>query len=581
VTGAAAVTRSELSAASEWLDGLSFKKPTLPTVDHPHPGYRAWIADDLVSDDDGGYYDGEGIYLDSRSYSVMGEDESDLAHQNGDTGTMVHELFHAVQYTYCLSRNGSNWGESASNWITEGTADAVMYSWLRRTMVKGSVKGTYRYFDDPLDRPRDEFQAYDTSRFWLWLEKRLGTDGSPDYMNDLMRVGELWEGTGLSGLDRFLADEGGLYDVYPDFIREFGARPIFFSSQGSRELELHYRDREVKRDIVERVRPVAADAIEAEIEVPSDKVAELEIAVRNDHEDLHLIVDKTRVDVPGPLSGMPASQRILRLQFRTAHWQKERNRYVATLSGRRKPYKFLVRVVNVAPDASASRSRSVTVRFTLRPVKPCRFTASLSGDSSRGYAWGKVAHFSTEGKTTITGAFTNPQALSDAMEMLGGVMGDEQREQAEKWKKQMASLPKETLGISLLEMDPGGPAERMIGAMASGFKLQASVMDRPIKPGFAGDLPLSHMVVFTGDWTESASQQVRFEWARGTPGEATLQIRRYTGDAIEGSIRGHLFGQGVYKTSTGKAPEIRVKAHFYARDFDPMSLELGCIAADD
>ncbi len=210
----------------------------------------------------------------------------------------------------------------------------------------------------------------------------------------------------------------------------------------------------------------------------------------------------------------------------------------------------------------------------------CSFTVVLSGDVSRGHARGKVAHFSTAGMATIVGGFTNPAGFEDAMELFGGAMGEEAQERAEAWRREMEAMPRETLGLSLIEMDPEGGDAQMIGAMAGGVRLQASVMNDPIEPGFAGGLPLSLVSISTGDWTESGSQQIRYEWAPGARGDVRLTISQYTGASLQGTISGFLYGQGVFNESTGEAPVLSFSASFYALEFDPLSLDMGCLAIE-
>ena len=206
----------------------------------------------------------------------------------------------------------------------------------------------------------------------------------------------------------------------------------------------------------------------------------------------------------------------------------------------------------------------------------CMVSAILSGDTMKTNAQGGVAHFSTEGGTTIMGAFSNPQVLDGALEMFGGVMGEEQGERAEEWKREMAKMPRETLGITLSEMQPGSGGEELLGQAFGGFKLQASVMNRSIEPGFAGGLPLSHVSLHTGEYTEGG-YPTAYEWAPGAPGSVHLVVGHYNGRSLSGTITGNMFAPGLYKESSGQPPQISFAVSFYALEFDPMNLVMGCL----
>ena len=206
----------------------------------------------------------------------------------------------------------------------------------------------------------------------------------------------------------------------------------------------------------------------------------------------------------------------------------------------------------------------------------CMVSAILSGDTMKTNAQGGVAHFSTEGGTTIMGAFSNPQVLDGALEMFGGVMGEEQGERAEEWKREMAKMPRETLGITLSEMQPGSGGEELLGQAFGGFKLQASVMNRPVEPGFAGGLPLSHVSLHTGEYT-AGGYPTAYEWAPGAPGNVHLIVSHYNGRSLSGTITGNMFAPGLYKESSGQPPQISFSVSFYALEFDPMNLVMGCL----
>lgn len=208
----------------------------------------------------------------------------------------------------------------------------------------------------------------------------------------------------------------------------------------------------------------------------------------------------------------------------------------------------------------------------------CQVSAILSGDTSKTNAQGRVAHFSTGGGATVMGAFTNPDMLDGVMEMFGDAMGEEQKQQADEWRREMARMPRETLGISLSEMDPASDGEELLGQAFGGFKLQASVMDRPIEPGFAGGLPLAHVSLHTGEYTEGG-YPTAYEWAPGAPGNVHLIVSHYNGRSLSGTLAGHMFAPGLYKESTREPPQISFSVSFFALEFDPVNMVMGCLTA--
>lgn len=236
----------------------------------------------------------------------------------------------------------------------------------------------------------------------------------------------------------------------------------------------------------------------------------------------------------------------------------------------------LVRGTSVADDRAWDEATIDVGKCT------CSFSAILSGDTNKTNARGEVAHFSTEGRTTIMGAFSNPEALEDVMGVLGGMMGEEERQQmaeeSEKWKKEMEAMPRETLGISLMEMNVDDADEQMLANFVGGFKLQASVLNQPIEPGFAGGLSLGHVYVLTGDWDESLSDSNRFEWVPGAPGNVDLIVNHYNGRSLSGTLTGNMFATNVSKRS-GEPLQISFSVYFYALPFDPLNGQYGCIVA--
>ena len=506
--------------------------------------------------------------------------------------TLVHELFHAIQAAYPIKENDD------PLWIIEGTAEAVEIAWaMRRGWTLGDVPS--RFFDDPLHRPRSEEHAYMTSAFWLWLGEIYGSEDRVGYLHEMLQTGSFEADGGLHDFETFLRKHFStrLFEVFPKFIARRANKPALYSN-GKRETRIRYREPEAKKTHSGRVRMVAADPVTVRAEVPDDAFAEIEIRVRETNPDLHLIVDDLVLSRSEPADSATAEQR--------SHWAREHNRFVAPVGGGA-PTEFFVRVAYAKPDhaggasaemaGGASRSRDsgdpepkdYVLDIKLVPLGTCDFSASIAGDANRSSARGNVAHFSTSGGATIQGLLGNrgnAGAMSEMLDaMTGGRMTDDERREmdasARAWEREVASMPQETLGLSLIEMDTTSEGEAMLAAALGGFKLQASVFDQPIEPGFRGGLNPGHIVVHTGDMTESYSQMIRFEWAPGTPGNASLEITQYTENLMTGTLNATLTGQGVYDTATGEPPQIDVSASFRAVPHNPLRGELGCAVRND
>lgn len=582
--GVAAVTREELRLSSEWLKSLCFRAPVVGTVRREKRVYEAWVSD-VETEGNLGLYDPEEekLYVNSEFYFAMGEDEQAHALDVPDTGTMVHELFHAVQENYPSNE--------APYWVGEGTADAVMLAWMNRQGVTG-MKSRSRYYDDPLHQPRSKMHGYYTSLFWLWLGEALAATDHISYLNELLDEGEFTENDGLADLQNWLesGDAGKtLYKLYPRFIADKAKHKVMYANR-DRSTTITYKEPEAEKKYRGSVKPVAADPVTVKVNIPTGKSAELEISIRPDNPDLHLVVgDQLYADSPL----MPDGQAELKPQFRDPYWKKQRNRFTTTLDGTGEPHEFFVRVVNVNEEPVNSTTRNYTLEIKLKPVLGCRFSATIQGDSNKGSASGEIAHFSTKGGTTISGAFSNPEQLDQMMQMMEafGAMGGEEaqkenekaleqmRAETEAWKREMADGPQETLGLSLIEMKAGDMSDaEAIGVMTGGFKLQASVFDQPVKPGFSGGLNPGHIVAWPGDWTETVSQQIRYEWRPGAPGSGQINITEFSEDRMSGTISATLYGQGVYKEATGEAPKITVNATFKAARHDgPLQGGFGCL----
>lgn len=371
--GVAAVTRSELAAASSWLRALGFCPPVVGMpVRRDKPNYPAWVSDAATGGDLGVYQD-RTLYVSSDYYFVLAGDEATHKQEVQSTGTMVHELFHAIQESY-ESRN-------AEDWVVEGTAEAVSLAWLKRTTT-GGLSGYPRYFDDPLHKPRNEDHAYGNSIFWLWLGRHLGDESEIGYLSDALAEGRYTgAGGGVEDLEEYLRGRGQgldaksktLWRVYPRFIAERAYIEAMYSDV--KNVPIEYDEPQVEEKLERTVKGLAADPVKVTVNVPPDKLAELEILIRPDHEDLHLVVDTQSYSSP-PM--MPDKQAAFRPAARDPVWQAQRNRFTTQVRGRAEPHEFFVRTANVAMEPSASQQHSYTLELILSS-QTCRYEVNLSG----------------------------------------------------------------------------------------------------------------------------------------------------------------------------------------------------------
>lgn len=582
----AALARETLIDAGTWLASLCFKAPTLPieTVG-TQSAWKASLARADTRSESGGY--DSGVYRNGELYVnydyFLGEGDfsgsaTDFVAGDDGLATLVHELFHAVQVSYS---EPENWHE----WVIEGTAEAVEFAWKKRRGL--TSRGETRYFDDPLHRPRNRDHAYRTSIFWLWLGRRFSSPSEIAYLHEMFELGDFVAGYGLEDFDTFLfRRDTSLYEIFPAFIAERVTRPVMYAD-GNRSVSIRYREPKAEETHRGSVAVLAAEPVTVNVEVPTDKIGELTIKLREIDDDLHLIVDDEVLSGIGPFSSMPPEQREKKPHLRDARWQAERNRFVTPVGGGNTPSEFFVRVARVKEDdnEASSSPKAFTLDIELEPLGECDFSASLSGDTSKTSARGNVAHFSTDGGATVQGMLSNTEnidRMSGLLEAFGGGASDEEkarmRESAERWKAEAAQMPQETLGISLMEMDTNATGNAVLAQAIGGFKLQLSVMNQPIEPGFKGALKPSLVIVHTGDWTDDVSQQIRYSWAPGAAGDATLNISQYSNNVMTGTLSATLEGQGVYKEATGEPPVIDLTATFQALSHNPLAGQLGCIA---
>jgi len=599
-TGVAAATRSELEAASVWLESLCFRSPDVPmAVRDGQPARTAWVSQDMQElgnqgiescelggsvdidkhkPDSLGVYVCRNIFVDFTSFFAMGEDESDMKLDIPNTGTMVHELFHAIQARYPLSNANSPY------WITEGTADAVMVAWLQQEEDL-AMSERARAWDAPLHRPVSKIDAYRTHLWWGWLGVALESPGRIGYLADLLLDRDFEQNDGLADLEEWLKTrDTDLYTLYPEFTAQVTTQSAYFSD--THEETIRYREDEtVEEEHEGNVREIAAEAVQLKTEVPAGESAELTIRIRPDQEALHLAVGKTNYSTPDGTMTIDPSAGNYRWDARDAGWAEARNTFRTVVVGGDSPQEFLTRVTNVEREPVDTEPSDFRLEFELKPFGECQFSASLTGDTTSSSANGRVAQFSTRGGATSTGMLSNPETAQGMAAMLEQFAGDritdeeraELRAGAEQWQREAAQMPTETLGINLIEMNPGAGGASNLASALGGFRLSASVFDQPIEPGFRGALEPGLVFVQTGDFDLAATAQTRFEWAPGEPGSASIIVNDYRKDQLAGTINAVLEAAGVKDPNTGEPLRIHVSANFLARRHDPLGGLIACL----
>ena len=556
------VYKDLLEHASVWLNGLGFGYPRIlvkERINPEDPGgpremfYFAEVSDSKNEGDSetiGVYFpDDKELYIRSDAYFAMGDpgvsgDDPEYGLEESLTFTPVHELFHAVQNNY------QDISDDERDWIWEGTADAVLRAFADEFEPELGVKLRARItFDEPLHKPPDDDDAYGTWFFWRNVGRAIDSPSSIAYLDDLLAE-DLEDNNGLDGVDRALRPYGGLYKQLPKFFSGLDAQ-VYFGSLNEIEISLPPGKTEHEKESGSAVKEVAGTAHLLRVKANSTgsgKPLEVEIRFKEDHEDLHLIVDGNRYDIAelGP-----------------------RNLYRSLIvHGDRRDFDIVVG--NVAEETGKSQERSYTLVVTLREVDWCAMTASVTGDIGGSY-FGDVAHFSTTGGATIYGAFSNPEMIEGVADWLGGMAemagGEGAGEQFEEMKEEMqagaSELPREAFGLSMTNQKLDAEGDEALAFIAGGFSLEASVIGQELAEGFTGSLPLKYLRVVPGPRAESTFDKVPFVWVEGAPGSAQLFITNNDGNLVAGRISGTLYAEGYYKADRSK-PVIVVQASFVA-----------------
>lgn len=535
-----------LEQASQWLESMDFRPPLMP-MDPAGTKYLAFIAPRYSAVSIAGEQptDGNGDFLARPFYlpprpEIPGLGRGALIILAPNPKDIAHELFHAIQYNSPAWSGGYG---SVAAWIEEGTAEAVGL-----TFAANDQKGK-RSYDEILHWAATPEQAYEDQFFWRRAGRQIGSQDNIAYLQKILGRNLLGP-RGIDGVDTVFKEEAdGLYDVLPDFFSYLSIHQDYFGAVDNIKASLPAgRDRH-EEEFDSGVNRVAGSAHQLEVDFPNDgavRQLEVEISFKEDHEDLHLIVDGQRYDVTGP-----------------------RNLYRDVLvHGPGKKYDIIV--ANVNREAVQSNNRSYHLKVSLRRVDWCTMTARVSGDVGGSY-FGDIAHFSTTGGATIYGTFSNPERITGVAEFLGNVTemagGEDASEEiqamAEEFAAEASEIPRETFGLSLSDQKLEDDAQQALAHLAGGFTLEASVIGPEVGKGVTGGIPLKMLRVVPGPRAESTLDKVPFVWVEGAPGSAQLFITRNTGDLVAGRISGTLHAEGYYKPG-GDAPVIVVQASFVA-----------------
>lgn len=317
----------QLEKASDWLDGLDFAAPKVPNACLRFEqgkcvvedrAYLAEISDRKNCADDGTpnpecsgerptsvgvYYPTTSrLYLRSDMYFTLGSPGE--LHESPSTGlersftfTPIHELFHAVQNNY------HDILDSGGGWIWEGTANMVKRAYADQHEPEMRVAMSTRRFDEPLHKPSDKTGGYGTWYFWRYVGERIGSPSNIAYIAEILGE-DLKDNHGLDGVDAALSKHGGLYDLVPEFFSTLDiSEHEHFGPIDQIEAEMPNGETEHRWEFGSAVNEVAGTSLQLRVAAGSastSKPLDVEIKLREDHENLHLIVDGTRYDKTSP-----------------------------------------------------------------------------------------------------------------------------------------------------------------------------------------------------------------------------------------------------------------------------------------
>jgi len=575
-----------LEHASRWLDGLDFGPPRVLYTGSPEMRYHSATVSDRTNREHesvGVYYPLEKrLFLKSDAYFTLGEpgqthDDPEYQVELSYEFTPVHELFHAVQagYQEGLAEERPGWYVER-RWIVEGTATSVQTAYSKQFEPELQTKKYVRLFDSPLHEPASKSASYGTWLFWNRVGKQIASPSRVQYLRDVLSE-DLTQNRGLDGVDRALKDHGGLYSQLPLFFSGLDIDEGYFGAPPAHRATLPSGEREARHLYPDKVRKVAGDAAKVSVSHSSTNPVEVEISFVSDDPDLHLIVDGALYDHDA---------------LRT------RNRYTEVLLGR-PTASYDVTVANVAREPGVSRDRDYVLQVELRAAS-CSFSATVAGDTDRKDVDGAMAHFSTRGQVGLMGGMGGrmtaeaKEDLLNAMKMaqglqglVGGAAGVSQEVQDQLVERLQGEIDEEreargssgsTLGLSLVESGDGHLGPDPAGGQATAFKLDA-FSEQGIEPGFTGEVPLDRLAFHTGEFASEGLAPTLYRWDRETEGSASLTVKQYDGQWMEGTVTADLPAiTGILKLDGGK-PWVRVSADFVAGLFNPMRMENACMMA--
>lgn len=366
-TSAASIAE-RLTKASRWLESLGFRAPELETTpsaaggqaysislatgmptgtialftmvrpEHGPPRNKLELASLRYAD--GTAFAAVAVKRAAQDAAKADSLEMSLEQYLGENNaTSVHELFHGVQASY-----GFN-AKDTPGWILEGSAEALMHAWMAH------IGEPYQLRDVTYDVPLYEIGGtggYEAEHFWFHLGLDLNSRGQISYLADFMRS-PVSDQRGIRWLDANLAPQRGLYTYLPHFVARQVADTTLFSSHDVVKLSTGRPD--VR--LVKTIPDLATHAVRVDIRIPSGERAGLEIRLKDDHPDLHLVIDD--------------------LVLNTATGNRPRNTYrdSYTKQSRDSTYTYLLRLVNVNPDPDGSTPQNYELLFALRDLDSC------------------------------------------------------------------------------------------------------------------------------------------------------------------------------------------------------------------
>ncbi|MCX7560562.1 hypothetical protein OS190_13375 [Sulfitobacter sp. F26204] len=370
---------TQLREASQFLARAGLLPPSMITRPDNTVGapYLAYFQDGLFKFADSvhaaGYYrpDVRTLWVDYSQFFAFDTNSS------GYSGTAAHELFHAVQESYGLTGKLLRSGKQ-TKWVTEGTATAV--EWLQSGSAQYVGSGL-PYLDFPIDDLQSTSGGpgeYATYPFWAFMAKKYGgatSSGVGFFHNFFNVVNELPDSKSvmeLVDIALLKVTGAGLYDIYPDFIAEFGSHQGRYkslsASESSSNLMIVRRELgDANLQVNGTVRPLAAEPFSLTVLDFANSALEIRLS-GPDTDGLHLIVDDQRYDTAA------------------TGFDGDRNVFYSDQIGEAKPgnvgQKYLIRVVNASKTPIDYRSRDFRLIVTLYSEYAVIGEADIDGPSS-------------------------------------------------------------------------------------------------------------------------------------------------------------------------------------------------------